>query len=246
MTREEVLDSFAPYLELNYKSKATIETYWGIGKKFIFDNSKIDRMTKSDINNYLISYKSGRAIRTYNSMCAVIKLIFDGVLKQSQKTSHLKYIKPPNPLIEILSVEEVRSMVTNANNLKHQAIIATLYHTMARRSELLNLKIQNICSEIHEDQKHFKINIMEGKGGKGRSIPIPRELAVLLWKYIQKYNPKEYLFEGQSGGLYSESSLAEVLRSSYRGPKRIYPHLMRHSGATHLVDEHIQIGLFSK
>lgn len=242
MRSEKIIDSFALFLEMNYESKQTIKTYLGMGKKFVYDNSKVDRMTKKDINEYLIKYKKDRAIRTYNVMCSVVKLIFTGVFKQKEKTNHLAYIKPPNPLIEILSVEEVRDLIANTQNLKHKAILATLYYTGARISELLNIKIENICNEIFDDEKYYKINIVCGKGSKGRSVPVPVELIELLREYYtkEKYKPESFIFESY-GKKYSASSVRKIIIKNYKGRKRVYPHLFRHSFATHLVDKGIQL-----
>jgi site-specific recombinase XerD len=241
MTREKVLENFTPYLELNFKSEATIRTYLSMAKKFIYDNQNIDRMTKNDIEKYLIDYKKNHAIRTYNVMASVIKMVFSGIFGQPYKTSHLKFIKPPNPIIEVLSVSEVSKMISRINNLKHKAIIATLYYTGCRVSEFLALRIKDISNEIIDGKKIYKISVTQGKGSYGRHVPIPEELVILLRQYYKKYKPKEYLFEGSVGLKYSKSSVTKILKKNYNGRKKIYPHLMRHTIATHHVDNGIQI-----
>ena len=105
---------------------------------------------------------------------------------------------------------------------------------MTRRSELLNLSISDIDSE------RMVINIREAKGMKDRISLLSKNLLVLLRIYYKEYKPKKYLFEGQSGGKYSPTSVANILKKAALKAgirKTVSPHMLRHSFATHLLEQ---------
>ena len=81
--------------------------------------------------------------------------------------------------------------------------------------------------------------ITNAKGKKDRYVPLPVSLLPKLREYYKKYRPKEYLFEGQYGGLYAKSSLQQVFKNAMKKAgikKNIGIHGLRHSYATHLLE----------
>lgn len=102
-----------------------------------------------------------------------------------------------------------------------------------RRSELLNLKINEI------DSASMIIRIKQSKGQKDRIVPLSNTILSMLRTYYLQFKPKEYLFEGQNGGSYSERSLAAVLKKACTKAdikKPVTIHTLRHSYATHLLE----------
>jgi site-specific recombinase XerD len=100
-------------------------------------------------------------------------------------------------------------------------------------SELLNLKITDINSG------NMVVHIRNSKGNKDRVVMLSNQLLEDLRKYFLEYNPKEYLIEGQGGGLYSEKSVQTVVKdAAVRAgiKKQVTPHMLRHSFATHLLE----------
>lgn len=102
-----------------------------------------------------------------------------------------------------------------------------------RLSEILNLKIADI------DSKTMQVFIERGKGKKDRYANLPQSILEQLRVYYIEYKPKEYLFEGQYGGQYSSRSVQQVFKKSLekaRITKKVGIHSLRHSFATHLLD----------
>lgn len=114
----------------------------------------------------------------------------------------------------------------------------TLYSGGLRRSELINLKITDI------DSKRMLIRITQSKGNKDRYTLLSDKLLKLLRDYFRFYKPKYWLFEGQGGGQYSATSIANIFRKALRKAqitKHATPHTLRHSFATHLLEQGINL-----
>lgn len=119
-------------------------------------------------------------------------------------------------------------------NLKHKALLTTLYSAGLRMGELLNLRLTDI------DSDHMRIWVREGKGAKDRLTVLSGHLLDLLRLYYRQYRPKTYLFEGPDGRPYSATSVRKVLRRATESAgikKSIRPHTLRHSFATHLLEQ---------
>lgn len=126
--------------------------------------------------------------------------------------------------------------------LKHQLIINLLYYGALRRSELINLEINHIS-------KDGRITIVHSKFGESRIIPIPKSVIEMARKYYKEFKPVKYLFNGEGGRpKYSAKSIENIIKNTARTcgiHKRTYPHLMRSSRATILLDNGASIGYVS-
>lgn len=112
-------------------------------------------------------------------------------------------------------------------------MLSLIYSCGLRRSELLALKLTDI------DANRGILIIKQAKGKKDRIAPLSEKIVVALREYYKLFKPKEYLFEGQFGGKYSEKSLESVLKQSLAKThikKRVSLHWLRHSYATHLLE----------
>ena len=124
-------------------------------------------------------------------------------------------------------------MISKTRNLKHKCIISLLYSAGLRRSELLNLKIEDI------DSKRMLILVRQAKGNKDRVTLLANSILEDLRAYYMEWKPKVYLFEGVHGGKYSPQSILKLVkRASEKAgiPKNVTPHMLRHSFATHLLE----------
>lgn len=100
-------------------------------------------------------------------------------------------------------------------------------------SEILNLKIEDINSDS------MLIHIRKAKGNKDRVVMLSQNLLEELRNYYKVYKPKNYLFEGQEGGMYSEKSVQNVVKNAAIKAgirKKVTPYTLRHSFATHLLE----------
>ena len=138
-----------------------------------------------------------------------------------------------NKLPRVISKEEVLAIINATNNIKHKCIVSLLYSAGLRRSELLNLKITNI------DSKRMLILVEGAKGNKDRMTLLSTSILEDLRVYFKEYKPKNWLFESPDGKPYAASSVVKIIKKSSRIAKvnkNVTPHTLRHSFATHLLE----------
>lgn len=118
---------------------------------------------------------------------------------------------------------------------EHRCIVALLYSTGLRVSEIIHLRIADI------DSKNMRIKVVQGKGAKDRYTILSEAVLLELRAYYVQYRPVEYLFNGQGKGRrYSQRSIQKVVEAAIvkagLANKDYSVHTIRHSFATHLVD----------
>jgi site-specific recombinase XerD len=125
-------------------------------------------------------------------------------------------------------------MIGSTDNLKHKFLIVMIYSCGLRRSEVIDMKISDI------DSDRMLVKIRYAKGKKDRYVQLARGALVMLRQYLEEYRPKVWLFEGQNGGQYSAESVLNIVKLAGRKAgikKNIYPHMLRHSFATHHLEQ---------
>lgn len=163
---------------------------------------------------------------------SAIKKLYILLLDQSLQLDYLLPKRSETKLPKFFSKEEVRRILDNTDNLKHKAMLMTIYSCGLRLGELLNLKLNDVRSS---DQI---VRINQSKGNKDRIVSLPDKLLHILRNYYQVYKPVDYLFEGEKTGRYSERSVQLVLKKALAKAniKTLGTvHTLRHSQATHLI-----------
>ena len=132
----------------------------------------------------------------------------------------------------------MRRLIAGAKNLYHRTMLMTLYGTGLRRSELLQLKVCDI------DSQRMVLRVERGKGGHGREVPLSASLLAALRAYYRWMRPQTYLFPGTRDGWRADRPLTskvvwEAVRFAAKAAgidRRVSPHTLRHSYATHLLE----------
>ena len=160
---------------------------------------------------------------------------------------HLPSIKHEKKLPVVLSKEEVWRMLQKAKLLKHKILIGLLYGCGLRCMEVRNVRIQ----DLDFDRKQLKV--VQGKGKKDRYVPLSEHLIRGLKKYIEAEKPQDWIFNGKplpnrAGGdfdsRYSQRGVQWVIKqaSALAGIKKeVCVHTLRHSYATHLLEDGLDI-----
>jgi len=242
MNISEHITHFEQEMKRRNYSQQTIDVYSSNLKSFFAQSVKDHpkNINEQDIREFLGKFSEPNTQRSYHS---AIKKFYEVSLGQKEKFKYIPYARKNKKLPIVLSQEEVQRMFNVCENLKHKVILALLYSTGLRVSELINLKWQNI------DRSRMIINIIQAKGNKDRQVPLPVTLIPLLEKYYRVYKSVDYVINGQTTAQYSERSVGEVIKQLAAKAginKRVYTHLMRHCAFTHMVEMGTDIKLIQK
>lgn len=217
------------------KSKQTVKSYKKQFELFLdyFEGQDLRYLSLNSIKEYILFLHN---IYGYSSIIHAISAIKFYYANLNGRKRYLDIPKPKKPktIPTVLSYDEVIKMINLTMNLKHRAIIETIFFHGLRRSELLNLKITHIDSGIME------LRVIQSKGCKDRNIPLSEDCLITLRDYFKAFNPKEYLFNGvEAGSAYSPTSLANVITEAAKRAKinkNVTPHTLRHSFGTYLYE----------
>lgn len=227
-------------------SNSTVKTYIACLTYFkkYFYKIEIDHLTKDDIIEYLFYLiKNNYSKSTQNQHINAIKFYFEKCLGKKREYYLIERPKKEKKLPTVLSKNEIQLLFGNTHNLKHLTILAVIYSCGLRISELINISLNDI------DNNRMIIHIRKGKGNKDRQVQLTNQLLVLLRKYYKKYLPVNYLIVGQNGGKYSTTSIQKIIKKSAlkaRIYKKVTPHTLRHSFATHLLENGTDIRFIQK
>jgi len=223
-------------LQIKRYSQHTIRTYVGCFEKFInhYGEREINSLNETDIRNYLSTLVEKGASNSYiNQAVNAIKFYFEIVLDMPNRYYEIERPIKEHKLPKVISREEALAIINNTNNLKHRCIVSLLYSAGLRRSELINLKLTDI------DSKRMLIRVDGAKGNKDRFTLLSKNLLTDLREYYVNWKPKKWLFESPGGVQYSASSVRQIIKkaAAKAGIKKdITPHMLRHSFATHLLE----------
>lgn len=164
-----------------------------------------------------------------------IKFYYEKVLGQERRCYKVHRAKREKTLPDVLSKEEIKSFLAVASvDIRFYCMYSILYSAGLRINELLSLKPDDI------DVSRSLIHVRQGKGKKDRYTLLSKPLVGKLSEYRARYNPETWLFERETGVQFSESIVSKKLKEIALEAgitKRVYPHLFRHSFATHLIEQ---------
>ena len=187
------------------------------------------------IRKFLIKLnKSDYSKNTINQYINVIKLYYEKAHKREISGKFIFRPKIGKKLPAVLNQSELSKIFASIENLKHKTLLLLAFSGGFRRAEVLNLTVNDIDFERNE------IKISSGKGNKDRITLLSEIIKPVLIEYIEEYRPKKYLFEGATGGKYSVTSFAKILKkavSKANITKPVTIHTLRHTFATHLLEQ---------
>jgi len=233
----EAITTFTRYMTQRRYSESTIDTYKNALKHFLqVTNKPIAEITNADLEQFNHSYilANSYSFSYQNQVVNAVKLYFKTFYGSRFNVEKVERPRREHKLPNVLSKEEVKAILEAHANIKHRTMLSLIYACGLRRSELLNLKPENI------DSKRGILVILNAKGKKERIVPISERLIGMLRDYYKACRPKVWLFEGQTEGeKYSDVSLENVLKQALKKvkiTKKVTLHWLRHSYATHLLE----------
>lgn len=252
---EDHLQSFIHYLTVEKGlSKNTLESYKRDLKQFIAylrksEQRKIEEISRQNIVSYLMVLREqGKATSTISRSMASIRAFFQFLLRDqkiiSDPSIHLETPKIERRLPKVLSIAEVEALLqapqsSTAFGQRDRAMLELLYATGIRVSELISLSLEDV---------HLQMGFVKclGKGSKERVIPLGRVAIESLEQYIQvgrhkldKKKRSKALFLNHHGNPISRQGFWKIIKKHAKDAgieKDIMPHTIRHSFATHLLE----------
>lgn len=230
---------FRDVLTIGGKSPRTIKVYaLVLNDFFVFCKKNPHEVTEKDIADFLLSKTDGkRSKATIGLYFSILKSFFNGFLKR-QVILTLETPKKSHKLPVVLTKAEVDRLIDAANSPRDKAILQALYCGL-RVSEVVGLRRQDV------DLENRKISVRNGKGGKDRIIPMSNVLAELLKEYLQT------LLEGAKAKIFDLTikgveDIVSACAGRAKIRKRVTPHKLRHSFATHLLENGTDIRYIQK
>jgi integrase/recombinase XerD len=199
-----------------------------------------DTATAEDLRRFqLHQVQTGVRPPSINSAVAALRFFFGVTLDRPDMGRHLTFVREPRKMPVVLSPEEVARLLEAAPGPKYRAAFAAAYGAGLRVSEVVALKVTDIESE------RLLLRIEQGKGRKDRFAMLSPKLLDLLRDWYRIARPKVWLFPGRdailplttrqfSRAVHAAAAMAEIT-------KRVTPHTLRHSFATHLLEQNIDV-----
>ncbi len=238
----ELPEHFIEKLNLKRYAESTKKTYSAYFKDFcvFFAGEDYSALTDEDINAYIYQLIKDRMISRseQNQRINAIKFYYEVVLGRPKQYYTFDRPKRSYVLPKVISEDEVIRILKSTRNIKHKAVLATIYSAGLRRNELIHLRKTDIFFD------RGQILVKSAKGDKDRTTILSESLALILKAYLKKHHPNYWLFEGEDRKPYSGTSISRILSDAVQKAgieKRVTPHMLRHSFATHMLEQGVDL-----
>lgn len=221
----------------NY-APSTISTYSHYIDEFIKGiDTPPSKISQEDFTTYLQNYEFS-SVSQQNQVINALKFFFDKVLDKKYKSPDFQRPRKEKPLPRVIDQDQIKASLEKIRNLKHKAILSLAYSVGLRRSEVINLKIEDI------DSSRMIIHVRDSKFNKDRIVPLSHGVLELLRRYFKAFRPDTYLFNGQGNLKYSGTSCLNLMKKHISSNHRF--HDLRHSCFTHLVESNVNQRIIQK
>ena len=232
MIEDMTIRKLAPKTQASYIRSVTTFT--------IFLGRSPDQASAEDLRRYHLHLaSSGVSVPSQNATVTALRFFFAVTLRRSNVTDRMPFVREPRRLPVVLSPEEVVRLLEAAPGLKYRAALSVAYGAGLRANEVISLKIGDI------DSTRMVIRVEQGKGSKDRYVMLSAHLLELLRAWWKIARPQGWLFPGQNP--VNPLTTRQLNRACHAAAqaagidKRVSLHTLRHSFATHLLEQKVDI-----
>lgn len=245
MNNEEILIKLSEKLKLRGFSRQTIKSYtYNVSRFMLYFKKEIEYAQKENFEKYILSLiDKNFEENTIRQIIASLNFVLKNVLSKDI----LAYENFPRPkkkkqLPKVLTKNQINEVFSNIKNSKHKLMCEIIYSSGLRVSELVNLKREDLNFDTNT------ILIKQAKGKKDRVTILSKKVKDEVSKYLLKNDFKtRYLFETNRNKKYTIRSIENILaKASSNLNYHVNPHMLRHSFATHLLENGTDIRLIQK
>jgi integrase/recombinase XerD len=231
-------DKMREDLELRGMSPITITGYVRCARQFAeYSHRSPSALGAAEIRTFLLHLVKERKLSasSFNVYAAALRFLYEVTLERPEAVAHLPRMRVPMHVPVVLSTSEVQRLLAATESDKHRALVMLAYGAGLRVSEVCKLRIEDI------DPKRMVIRIQHAKRGRERYVMLSPVLLKTLRAYWKRARPAgPHLFPGRA----PDTSITRagvhraIAKAARRAgiPKRISPHTLRHSFATHLLE----------
>jgi len=240
MNKDEFLKKLEIELKISKNSIYTLKNYMRFNSQLLnYIKKDPENIGEDDIKFYIAENLADKASISIIMFLAALKYAYTAILKKDP-TATIKRPRREKKLPVVLTKNEIFKLLDSLNNKKSKLMISLVYATGLRVSEVTKLKI----NDLDFDEKIGYVR--QGKGGKDRAFNIP----TFLFAKIKSFSEREkkhgaiYLFGGRGGNEMSSRNVQKIVKNSAKKAgikKDVHTHTLRHSFATHLLENDIDI-----
>jgi len=239
---QKVIGKLSNQVTLRGQSKSTLDNYTRRIALFVLHFKQLpEELSEDEINEYLVALArdpKSPSRSSFKHMVYGLRYYFR-LLGMNKKAIALPSLKGDTKLPVILNRSELKELFAAPKLLKQRVVLALIYSAGLRGQEVVNLKLSDV------DFERMSIHIRQSKYKKDRVVPLSPAIAQGLKKYIKAENPHIWLFNGKTpASQYSTRGLSWVMRENLKKTtikKQVNLHSLRHSYATHLLEEGLNI-----
>jgi len=236
---QEWLDRALREMRIRNYSPKTIKSYLRCIRDYLsYKKVDFERLDEESIRDFLLARQAGGASSATAVLCLnAIKFFYRNVARVSE-TINIKTMKRPRKLPVVLSRGEIMRMVEECPNLKHRLLLSLAYGAGLRVSEVVRLRVRDM------DLEGLTIHIKQAKGKKDRLTVFPQKLLMEMKDYVKDKKADGYVFASERGGCLTEVTAQKVFYQCLRRVGISKPatfHSLRHSFATHLLENGVDI-----
>jgi len=223
-------------MQIRNLSPNTIDGYLRYVAQFAkYFNTSPELLGPEHIRTYLLHLLNQQVdVSILTQTVCGLRFLYEKTLHRTWTVEYIPFPKRPKTLPVVLSRDEVQRVIRAPRHLKHRVILATLYTTGVRVSELARLQGTDI------DSGRRVVVVRQGKGKKDRQVGLSTDLLPLLRRYWKLYGLQSWLFPGpRLSEPITRSGVEWICQKAGQTAqinKAVYPHLMRHTYATHLLE----------
>lgn len=238
MDEIEFKSKYLNELKLRNYSGETIKSYLNILDNFL---KFAQEVSNEEVKRYILkAIDEKRSTSSIKQRQAALKILFQILGKEEE--FNLPFYRKESKLPDVLNREGVRKIIEFTKNPIHRLIIQLLYSGGFRVSEIVNLQPRDI------DIERNVVIVRGGKGKKDRLTLLPKSLKEDILKHLLKNSPKKFFFESNRQKKYSKRTIEEIVSKNSFGAigRKVKPHTLRHSFATHLLESGTDIRYIQK
>lgn len=239
MYMQEQLTKMERELKIRNYSPKTIKTYlYGLREYFNFKKQAFAVFDEENIKNFLLSCaQAGTSAQSRNLFLNAIKFYYRNVVQIPTKI-YVRSAKSEHRLPEVLTKSEIDQILNVTTNSKHRTLLALAYGSGLRVSEIVNLRVQDV------DLEQLVVTVRQGKGNKDRISVLPEKIRPALKNCMLDKNHDDYVFISERGGKITTRTAQKVFEHALQKSgiqKSATFHSLRHSFATHLLENGVDI-----